>query len=730
MQYGPKIVNDGLVFFVDGTQNYTGDDAVKTPNDIPNCCLWLDADDDTSVVTSGSNVTQWSDKSGNGNDATVYSTDYPQYNSSYTINGRRAINFIATSNTAGDTLKGAFTTSGSNQPGQSGGNTRFIVCKQHHFVSTESDAVFEMAQGAYVSASVGNRSMVNFEGSAYQGNDRVRFYNQGTSSYAQLRGEGNLVILSDRVSSSSSNQQAFLNGYRWASNTATNYTFTHYCIGDDMTGGDRFNGYVCEVIIFNRVLTDSERLQVEFYLAKKWDIAFCSLAPSLTSQRQLKDLTASASVDNSSSSYNYYNPGIMPSRGIFYQKESGRRIEFNGTSNVQNLAGSGTSGELTIEWAANCNSRLDSGTNYYIFSNESYQNYGICIRYDGQTWRPLVRFSHGGSNSAMHVNTNDIAYAGEWAHWTVTLSGSNCKIYKDGTSVLTSSSFSAPSTSSIPTGSPFGDGSQSFNGEIAFVKAYNKALSADEIAQNYNASKSRITAIPKIPKPRDIQRYYDMDMFGRNADTTYWYDLSYNNVHNTPATTGATLVGPTYYGASNLYPKYYDLDGTDDRFTINSYTFGNGNWCFSVWVNVDSFSDVTVLSNSSGGPVTNAFGFDQDGSDWKMGYWNYGYANNGAGPGGAWYYNKANTTVSTKNWYMLTWVNYSDETMKMYLNGVADSSAFYSKTTNGGPCDIIGSRWNGSYFNGKMANFQIWDVALTDAEILQNFNYFKNRFGY
>ncbi len=44
MQYGPKIVNDGLVFFVDGTQNYTGDDAVKTPNDIPNCCLWLDAD--------------------------------------------------------------------------------------------------------------------------------------------------------------------------------------------------------------------------------------------------------------------------------------------------------------------------------------------------------------------------------------------------------------------------------------------------------------------------------------------------------------------------------------------------------------------------------------------------------------------------------------------------------------------------------------------------------------
>ena len=113
-----------------------------------------------------------------------------------------------------------------------------------------------------------------------------------------------------------------------------------------------------------------------------------------------------------------------------------------------------------------------------------------------------------------------------------------------------------------------------------------------------------------------------------------------------------------------------------------------------------------------------------------MGYWNYGYANNGAGPGGGWYYNKANTTVSTKNWYMLTWVNYSDETMKMYLNGVADSSAFYSKTTNGGPCDMIGSRWNGSYFNGKMANFQIWDVALTDAEILQNFNYFKNRFGY
>jgi len=268
MQYGPKTITDGLVFFTDGTQGYAGDDAIKTPEDIPNCCLWLDASDTSSFSLSGSNVTQWNDKSGNGNHATN-TTDYPQYSSSYTVNGKNAINFIATSDTAGDMLKGSFTTSGTNQPGQNGGYTRFVVYKQHNFVSTEADSIFEMAQGSYLSGSYGSRNLIAAEGSAYN-QDRLRFYNQGTQIYVNLRAENNIVLMSEVLNSSTGYLQAFVNGYRWGNSSTTNYTFTDYVIGNDMTSGDFFNGYICEIIIFNRALSDQERLQVDFYLARKW----------------------------------------------------------------------------------------------------------------------------------------------------------------------------------------------------------------------------------------------------------------------------------------------------------------------------------------------------------------------------------------------------------------------------------------------------------------------------
>ena len=82
---------------------------------------------------------------------------------------------------------------------------------------------------------------------------------------------------------------------------------------------------------------------------------------------------------------------------------------------------------------------------------------------------------------------------------------------------------------------------------------------------------------------------------------------------------------------------------------------------------------------------------------------------------------------------MLTWVNYagasaSQGTMKMYVNGVADSSVFNSYTTNGGPCNVIGKRWGGTPFDGKISAVSINNKSLSDAEVLQNYNATKGRF--
>jgi hypothetical protein len=191
---------------------------------------------------------------------------------------------------------------------------------------------------------------------------------------------------------------------------------------------------------------------------------------------------------------------------------------------------------------------------------------------------------------------------------------------------------------------------------------------------------------------------------GTRSQNTYWDDLSGNSKNGT-LTNGVTFK-PS---------GYMDFDGADDYCAIDTYTFGNGNWTVNALVAADTVQEHNLVSNTSGGPVTNAFGFDNS----KIHYRNYD---------GSWQNHDGNTTLTTGTWYMLTWVNYAgasaaEGTMKMYVNGIADSSVFNSYTTNGGPCDAIGRNWGSTEYDGKIANIQFYSKSLTDAEISQN--YFK-----
>jgi hypothetical protein len=164
-----------------------------------------------------------------------------------------------------------------------------------------------------------------------------------------------------------------------------------------------------------------------------------------------------------------------------------------------------------------------------------------------------------------------------------------------------------------------------------------------------------------------------------------------------------------------------EFDGDNDYVAISTYTFGNGNWTVSMLISADDFDDYNLMSNTSGGPVTNAFGAYND----KIFYRNYD---------GAWQSHSGNTTLVAGTWYMLTWVNYegasaSDGTMKMYVNGLADSSTFNSYTTNGGPCNAIARRWSSDEYNGKIASVHIYTKSLSDKEIAKNFNAVRGRFG-
>lgn len=154
------------------------------------------------------------------------------------------------------------------------------------------------------------------------------------------------------------------------------------------------------------------------------------------------------------------------------------------------------------------------------------------------------------------------------------------------------------------------------------------------------------------------------------------------------------------------------FDGTDDYIPLSTITLGNASWTIEciVLANANSYN---ILSNSSGGPVTNAFGFYGN----KIYYQNYD---------GSWQTHYGNTTLSFGTYYHFTWVNINN-TMQMYVNGQTDSSIFNSYTTNGGPVDAIGRNWFSS-FNGKLPIFKYYNTALSADQVKQNYQQYKSRF--
>lgn len=167
----------------------------------------------------------------------------------------------------------------------------------------------------------------------------------------------------------------------------------------------------------------------------------------------------------------------------------------------------------------------------------------------------------------------------------------------------------------------------------------------------------------------------------------------------------------------------FSFNGSSDYITIPNTTLGNGNvpWTVSAWVKtnttVNALGQGSVLSNSSGGPVYSMMGVNAG----KIVYWTYQNA--------AWV-QKLGTgkTVNDNTWHLLTWVNYNNYTMDMYVDGVLDSNVPNSTSGNNNPVDRIGGSW-AAQFNGSISSLSRYNRALSAAEVKQNFNALRGRYG-
>jgi hypothetical protein len=173
------------------------------------------------------------------------------------------------------------------------------------------------------------------------------------------------------------------------------------------------------------------------------------------------------------------------------------------------------------------------------------------------------------------------------------------------------------------------------------------------------------------------------------------------------------------YASNNTF----SFNGSTDFLTIPTISLGNGNlpWTVSAWVKTTTdatgLGQGSILSNLSGGPVYSALCVNSG----KIAYWTY--------QNSAWAQKLGvGTTVNDNNWHLLTWVNNSNSTMAMYVDGVLDSNVANSTSGNNNPVDTIGNSWNAK-FAGSIPAIQVYNVALTAEQVALNFAAFRGKYG-
>ena len=250
------------------------------PRQITGLALWLDAADSSTVVTSGSNVTAWNDKSGNGKNMISNASFQRPIYSRNSLNGNNSILFFRNASNSFSILENtsfSFVT----------GSWTYLTVLRRNAANTTFQRFLSMA--SVINGADNNNSFsVNLNSTSL--NNSFNMERSGGSLAATFN-TSNVCLLENIVNGSLTNIDTF--------NANTNYLFTN---GSQLTSGaglsvgatlsiahirygcttarsgtndagfESLQGNIGEVLLFNRTLRRSEIQQIEGYLAWKWGI--------------------------------------------------------------------------------------------------------------------------------------------------------------------------------------------------------------------------------------------------------------------------------------------------------------------------------------------------------------------------------------------------------------------------------------------------------------------------
>jgi len=230
--------------------------AAWTPADLTGLALWLDADDASTITLNGSDVSQWDDKSGGGNNASQATAAFqPAYVAS-SISGKSALEFDGSD----DTLLTSFTIPDN--------HTVFYIARSDGQTGTGS-----LLRPVW-SSQGGDPTLVG-SGATRDPTLQLDFYILST----RITSVANSFLDNETLLAGSTYDGVALSGFKNGSPYSTPLAVSPSGFSSATIGGDtadvtrRFHGAIGEIVMLDDAISPTDRQKLEGYLAWKWGLA-------------------------------------------------------------------------------------------------------------------------------------------------------------------------------------------------------------------------------------------------------------------------------------------------------------------------------------------------------------------------------------------------------------------------------------------------------------------------
>ncbi len=411
------------------------------------------------------------------------------------------------------------------------------------------------------------------------------------------------------------------------------------------------------------------------------------------------------------------------------QGKFGNALSFNGTTSYLSIPDSGTGSpidlgqpEITVTaWikpntiSAGSHTIVGKNAPYILWINNSSGNNRIyTFLYKGATW-------YGAFGASNQIQT------GVWQYVAMTYSGTTRKHYYNGSLSGVENTQISGNIDTYNSPIMIGQDSNSrfFDGLIDEVKIYNKALTADEVKQDYNAGSSTqfgqttqniggTTTSLDYCIPGDTT-YCAAPVAEWKMDEGSGTSITDTSGNSNTGTLGTGNSAPTW--VQGKIGKGMSFDGTND-YIQSSYTLSNtDDFTVSVWAKYatqtsDACSSLRTIFASGNPGASNGVGLSAARSD----------------QGGRLYYSIYTETINSDlgfndgNWHFMT-LQRSGNSMIFFYDGKLISTTTITNNPATSGVQIGGSTSAACRkFHGLIDQVKIYNYARTPAQIAYDYN--------